>query len=199
MTGRALTPATRLCLGGPLPRQQADRPRGSLGAEGCPTFCPLKDVLLRGHRVLALVSQRYPRLRGKFLTCYSPVRRSVTRSIATPSPIARLACIKHAASVHPEPGSNPPSRSHPPVFSERRCRRTDRPQSLISYCKALLGCPLFCVVFDPRMLLRDSNLCMSLAMQFSRRRKNPDSIPECLVGGRLEGTVTVRLDGREIV
>jgi hypothetical protein len=29
------------------------------------------------------------------------------------------------------------------------------------------------------------NLCMSLAMQFSRRRKNPDSIP-CLVGGRLE-------------
>jgi hypothetical protein len=42
---------------------------------------------------------------------------------------------------------------------------------LISYCKALLGCPLFAWI-GPRMLLRDPNLCMSLAMQFSRRRKS---------------------------
>jgi hypothetical protein len=38
------------------------------------------------------------------LTCYSPVRRS-----STPKGLsARLACVKHAASVRPEPGSNSP-------------------------------------------------------------------------------------------
>ncbi|MCW2680073.1 MAG: hypothetical protein JWM62_1474, partial [Frankiales bacterium] len=37
-------------------------------------------------------------------TCYSPVRRS-----STPKGLsARLACVKHAASVRPEPGSNSP-------------------------------------------------------------------------------------------
>ena len=38
------------------------------------------------------------------LTCYSPVRRS-----STPKGLsARLACVRHAASVRPEPGSNSP-------------------------------------------------------------------------------------------
>ena len=41
------------------------------------------------------------------LTCYSPVRRS-----STPKGLsARLACVKHAASVRPEPGSNSPTKS----------------------------------------------------------------------------------------
>ena len=40
------------------------------------------------------------------LTCYSPVRRS-----STPKGLsARLACVKHAASVRPEPGSNSPTK-----------------------------------------------------------------------------------------
>ncbi len=44
-----------------------------------------------------------PRFR-RLLTCYSPVRRS-----STPKGLsARLACVKHAASVRPEPGSNSP-------------------------------------------------------------------------------------------
>ena len=38
------------------------------------------------------------------LTCYAPLRRSPT-SIATLA-APRLACVKPAASVHPEPGSN---------------------------------------------------------------------------------------------
>jgi hypothetical protein len=56
--------------------------------------------------VLAPVSRSYPRARGRLPTCYSPVRRS-----STPKGLsARLACVKHAASVRPEPGSNSPSR-----------------------------------------------------------------------------------------
>jgi hypothetical protein len=42
------------------------------------------------------------------LTCYSPVRRSCTPKGLT----ARLACVKHAASVRPEPGSNSPLKYH---------------------------------------------------------------------------------------
>ena len=38
------------------------------------------------------------------LTCYSPVRHSCTPKSLT----VRLACVKHAASVRPEPGSNSP-------------------------------------------------------------------------------------------
>ena len=41
---------------------------------------------------------------GMLLTRYAPLRRSPA-SIATPA-APRLACVKPAASVHPEPGSN---------------------------------------------------------------------------------------------
>ena len=43
---------------------------------------------------------------GRLHTCYAPVRRS-SACIATPV-TPRLACIRPAASVHPEPGSNSP-------------------------------------------------------------------------------------------
>ncbi len=38
VAGRPLRPATRLSLGGPLPRQLADRPRAHQEAPGCPGF-----------------------------------------------------------------------------------------------------------------------------------------------------------------
>ena len=38
VAGRPLRPATRHSLGGPLPRQQADRPRAHQDAPGCPGF-----------------------------------------------------------------------------------------------------------------------------------------------------------------
>jgi hypothetical protein len=57
--------------------------------------------------VLAPVSEGYPKVQGRLLTCYSPVRRS-----STPKGLsARLACVKHAASVRPEPGSNSPTKT----------------------------------------------------------------------------------------
>ena len=56
------------------------------------------------------------------LTCYSPVRRS-----STPKGLsARLACVKHAASVRPEPGSNSPTktcRNNHPGNKQKCCQR----------------------------------------------------------------------------
>ena len=58
------------------------------------------------HGVLATVSSSYSPLRGRSPTCYSPVRHSHPQT--NPRVTVRLACVRHAASVHPEPGSNSP-------------------------------------------------------------------------------------------
>ena len=58
--------------------------------------------------VLATVSGSYPEEGGRLLTCYSPVRHSSTP--ASWGFTVRLACVKHAASVRPEPGSNSPKK-----------------------------------------------------------------------------------------
>src|SRR3954453_12928134 len=62
---------------------------------------------MRSYPVLDPVSQAYPRAEGRSPTCYSPVRSSCTPKGLT----ARLACVKHAASVRPEPGSNSPTKT----------------------------------------------------------------------------------------
>ena len=69
----------------------------ALNQEGCPPRC---------YGVLVAVSSGYPPDRARLLTRYAPLRRSPSRSIATPHAAPRLACVKPAASVHPEPGSN---------------------------------------------------------------------------------------------
>ena len=85
-------PTNKLIGRGPIPR------RKTFHHQRC---------LKWSYPVLAPVSRSYPRARGRLPTCYSPVRRS-----STPKGLsARLACVKHAASVRPEPGSNSPSRS----------------------------------------------------------------------------------------
>ena len=61
----------------------------------------------RSYPVLDPVSRAYPEVEGRSPTCYSPVRRSCTPKGLT----ARLACVKHAASVRPEPGSNSPTKN----------------------------------------------------------------------------------------
>src|SRR6478672_6557161 len=55
------------------------------------------------YAVLASLSGRYPPLEGRSPTCYSPVCHSTypLRGFRV-----RLACIRHAASVDSEPGSN---------------------------------------------------------------------------------------------
>src|SRR4029078_2820254 len=105
VAGHALTPATRRRLGRPLPHQQADRPRAT------PRPSELSSdphVRSREYPALAPVSGSYSGAWGRLPTCYSPVRRSVPDQVTLHRPIARLACVKHAASVRPEPGSNSP-------------------------------------------------------------------------------------------
>ena len=104
MAGRPLKPATRHRLGEPLPHQLADRTRVPRRAD-----CSLLPSGIWG------ISVRFqtlsPSLR-QILTRYSPVRH-YTRFIASySSGTVQLACVKHAASVRPEPGSNSPLISH---------------------------------------------------------------------------------------
>ena len=74
-----------------------------------PSFQRLATLLSlvkgRAHAVLSAISRRYSSLKDRSPMCSSPVRHSL--------PVARkrvrLACVRHAASVYPEPGSNSPS------------------------------------------------------------------------------------------
>jgi hypothetical protein len=59
----------------------------------------LAALSLRTHAVLIGLSASYSPLWGRFLHITHP-------SAAIPCGIARLACLRHTASVHPEPGSN---------------------------------------------------------------------------------------------
>ena len=81
--------------------------------------------------VLDPVSRAYPRAKGRLLTCYSPVRRS-----STPKGLsARLACVKHAASVRPEPGSNSPLRSQRQPPTGRSPNQTEKIPARIISCQ----------------------------------------------------------------
>ena len=62
------------------------------------------------YAVLASVSRRYSTHRGRLLTRYSPVRHFPQFRASSSLILVRLECVMHAASVHPEPGSN--SRNH---------------------------------------------------------------------------------------
>ena len=90
----AVTPPTSIMRRMPIPV----RPKPFLQG-GCPP---------RIYAGLARLSPGCPPDRGRLHTCYSPVRRSPARGASTPSAAPRLACVKPAASVHPEPGSNSP-------------------------------------------------------------------------------------------
>jgi hypothetical protein len=62
------------------------------------------DVIKQYYEVLIQISLGYPSVKGRLHTRYSPVRHS--SSDASTNVTVRLACVKPAASVHPEPGSN---------------------------------------------------------------------------------------------
>ena len=107
--GRVSVPVWPVALSGRLPvvalvgRYPPNKLIGREPLPGRKTFHP-PPCRRRSCPVLIPVSGGYPRARGRLLTCYSPVRRS-----STPKGLsARLACVKHAASVRPEPGSNSP-------------------------------------------------------------------------------------------
>jgi hypothetical protein len=59
------------------------------------------------YAVLAQVSPGYSPLEGRLATCYSPVRHFTGAAVLLqPHFLVRLACVRHAASVDSEPGSN---------------------------------------------------------------------------------------------
>ena len=92
-------------LGEPLPHQLANAPRVH------PSATPESAFQIKTMRfdcyTLAPVSKCYPLLMGRLPTCYSPVRHSsFSGGASSGGKSVRLACIRHAASVRPEPGSN---------------------------------------------------------------------------------------------
>ena len=60
------------------------------------------------YAVLIRISSGYPPDMGRLLTRYAPVRHSHQFVASYSLDPVRLACIRPAASVHPEPGSNSP-------------------------------------------------------------------------------------------
>ena len=106
MAGHPLRSATDRRLGRPLPHQLANQTRVHLIP---PEFFTRYHAVLCAYAVLAAISNCYPPVWGRLPTRYSPVRHSVTKDFIQricPKCFVRLACVKHAASVHPEPGSN---------------------------------------------------------------------------------------------
>ncbi|KAK4381867.1 hypothetical protein Sango_2927200 [Sesamum angolense] len=94
-----LGPATDHRLGKLLPHQLANQTQAPPRADS--SFCS------SAYGVLAAVSSCCSPPKGRFLRVTHP------SPLETPLPV-RLACVKHAASVHPEPGSNSPCASYSP-------------------------------------------------------------------------------------
>ena len=98
---RPLRSPTHRRPGGPSPRLLSN---GTHARPRPPQLYPPGDASLRNHGVLSGVSTGYPPVGGWLHTRCAPVRHSRTSEGAL---TVRLACIRPAASVHPEPGSNP--------------------------------------------------------------------------------------------
>jgi hypothetical protein len=86
VTDHPLRPATRRRLGRPPPHQQADRPRAQPQPNPTQRQSPFHPPACtrKSYPVLDPVSQAYPKVKGRLLTCYSPVRRSSTPEGAFP-------------------------------------------------------------------------------------------------------------------
>ena len=102
MAGRPLRPATDRRLGGLLPHQLANPASAAPLARGL--------AVPRFHLSISCgISQSFDWLsptRGHVPMHYSPVRHSPPGRVAPPRAAVRLACVRHAASVQSEPGSN---------------------------------------------------------------------------------------------
>ncbi len=123
MADHPLRPATDRRLGEPLPHQLANRTRAPLGTAAFKNRPPFLAGT-EGPASSCGISSGFPKL--------FPFPRQVTHVLLTRSPLysrpeghfrARLACIRHAASVHSEPGSNSPVEScmRSATVAEPRC------------------------------------------------------------------------------
>src|SRR5690349_18833374 len=103
-------PTNKLIGRGPIPHRKSFPPPGHATSEV--------------YSVLDPVSQAYPKVQGRSPTCYSPVRHSSHPASWALS--VRLACVKHAASVRPEPGSNSPNKNPGTTPGSNHIRETDQ-------------------------------------------------------------------------
>ena len=106
MADHPLRPANHRSLGGPLPHLLANgtqTPHQAVAyTEATFAYTPYE---MQEYPVLVPLSVYYSRLEDRLSTRYSPVRHFTQDR----SPFrVRLACVKHAASVRSEPGSNSP-------------------------------------------------------------------------------------------
>ena len=127
MAGRPLRPATDRRLGGPLPRQPANQPSAAPSAPGLavPGFHP---------QVSCGISHPFGWLsptNGHVPMYYSPVRHSPPG--ASSRAAVRLACVKHAASVQSEPGSNSSVQSLFPLPAVSSTRRGSSPNESLAW------------------------------------------------------------------
>ena len=134
MAVHPLRPATDRRFGGPLPRQLANQTR-------------IHPVLIKSFHTKPCGPVRLCGISSRF-QLLSPCTGQVTHALLTRPPLSssrkknfvRLACVKHAASVYPEPGSN----SHV-QFSVQFCANAFL-SVCVSYLKdftVFIGCSLY--------------------------------------------------------
>ena len=100
MADHPLRSAIDRSLGKPLPYQLANQVRAHLLA--------YKTFPVKAYPVLAQVSSCYSKPKGRYPHYTHPF---ATHSCDPKVECVRLACVRPAASVRPEPGSNSPSKS----------------------------------------------------------------------------------------
>ena len=104
MTAHPLRPVTHRSLGRPLPHQQANKTQAHPQVpEG---FKPLYMHRKVHMRYCTQFPELIPRLRVDYLRVTHPSATLLSQPKSTVG--VRLACVKRAASVRPEPGSNSP-------------------------------------------------------------------------------------------
>ena len=107
MAGQPLSPATDRRLGGPLPRLLANQTRGHLRAINLWQSEPCDSTALCGISTPFGVLFPSPRQVPHALLTRPPLSHKIISPEGNQIKcFVRLACVKHAASVHPEPGSN---------------------------------------------------------------------------------------------
>ena len=128
MAGHPLRPANDHSLGEPLPHQLANRARA-------PPSTPYGFHPCGSYAELASLSRGYSPLKGRLPTCYAPVRRA---PVVLLQPRTRLACVKHAASVRSEPGSN--SRLKLDAWAKKNALRLapESQPAQANYCRSIL-------------------------------------------------------------
>ena len=98
MAVRALTPATRRRLGAPLLHQLPD------GTQARPSAL----LFLSSLELIRFYLQFPVAIPVRWVDSYALLTRSPLILSTEVDFFVRLACVRRAASVHPEPGSNPP-------------------------------------------------------------------------------------------